>query len=123
MGWAWGCCDRTQVGDIALVGETGQVVSDAVVPGDQGAGAGEAYITVGGDESPTGEGGLRLQNEECWCGYEDSKSFEHHGFLLLSLFGLFMEDDGGGWGKVTLLLLFCRITLQTVRNITVPKAK
>ncbi len=48
----------------ALVGEAGDVVLDAVVPGDHGGGAGEAHRAVGGDQAAAGRGGQRGDTEQ-----------------------------------------------------------
>src|SRR5262245_30062386 len=56
--------DPADVGDVALVGEGGQVVLDAVVPGGQGGGARQADGAVGGHQAAAGERGQRLTDEQ-----------------------------------------------------------
>src|SRR5437016_6334829 len=85
--------DPTQVRDISLVSEAGHIVFDPVVPCNQGGGALQANGPIGSNQSSTGEDRLRLQNKECKGRYEDSKSFQHPGFLLLSGFRIFINHD------------------------------
>src|SRR6266436_8877579 len=49
--------DPSDVGGIALVGEAGQVVFDAVVPGDKGGGPRQVNISVGSDQPAARECG------------------------------------------------------------------
>src|SRR2546425_51359 len=94
----------TEVGcRISLERKAGEIPLDPIMPRNHCRRTSELHIAVRGQQSSTREGRLSLQNKECKCEYENSKPFKHRGFLLLSFFRMFTNDDDRAYRKVPLV--------------------